>query len=559
MPMDTPVSPEQLVSLLRLGLPNQDSDSDIKNLRYVIYARKSSESAEKQARSLGDQVLECREKAEDLGLKVVGPPIQEPSSASEPDIRVKFRAMLDDIKKGKYDGIIAWHPDRLARNMKEAGEIIDLLDKGIIKDLKFVSSFFENSPTGKMLLGISFVLSKQYSDQLGHNVRRGNKRSIEEGKYIGNKAPHGYYKDREQYLRPDDENFILIQKAFDMRINGQRTLNEIAQFLNDNNYSVKKSDGKHVPYKMTKNRVSDFLKNPVYTGVLVHGENIANLTELFNFFPAITVEQFLTINKQSDLNSSLVNSNFQLANIHQKHRKADLLRGMILCGECHENLSTGITTKKKGKQQHYFFYRCNTTGCPRKDKSTRAKVIMEFVYDFLDRFDLATKEVYDYFLEDMQTVQKQNAKEYERKLRVLTKNRQSLKHKETRLKDYIPQEEDAAIRRDYKADLKNTTKAIVDFDQKIEAVREAINQNKTVIVTYQEFLELFQNLAQKLKKVEKMDGLDFLLRKIFSNFTVKDGKVAEYKLKPPFAGVVEKHLVLNGGDDGTQLGTITAL
>lgn len=121
--------------------------------------------------------------------------------------------MLEDIKKGKYEGIIAWHPDRLARNMKEAGEIIDLIDKQIIKELQFVSFTFENSTLqAKMLLGISFVLSKQYSDKLSDDVKRGMRRSTEEGKYLS-KAKHGYYRDRNQILRPDGSNFVLLKDA----------------------------------------------------------------------------------------------------------------------------------------------------------------------------------------------------------------------------------------------------------------------------------------------------------------------------------------------------------
>lgn len=62
--------------------------------------------------------------------------------------------MLNDLKKGVYDGILAWNPDRLARNMREGGEIIDMIDEEEIKDLKFVTRHFTKDANGKMLLGI---------------------------------------------------------------------------------------------------------------------------------------------------------------------------------------------------------------------------------------------------------------------------------------------------------------------------------------------------------------------------------------------------------------------
>ena len=170
------LTPQDLTNLLK-QLHGTEEVKDTSQYRYVIYARKSTESEERQIRSLGDQVVECQKLASDRNFGIVKV-IKEAESAKEPDIRPKFREMLEEIKKGKYDGIIAWHPDRLARNMKDAGEIIDLLDKKVIKDLQFVSFTFENSTSGKMLLGIAFVLSKQYSDQLSDNVKRGIRRSI---------------------------------------------------------------------------------------------------------------------------------------------------------------------------------------------------------------------------------------------------------------------------------------------------------------------------------------------------------------------------------------------
>ena len=124
--------------------------------------------------------MDCMERVvKPAGLQVVAV-IEERYSAKEPDTRPKFKAMINDIKAGKANGIISWHPDRLSRNLKEAGEIIDLVDKSVIRDLKFATSTFENTPTGKMTLGIFFVLSKQYSEHLSESVTRGNRRKTED-------------------------------------------------------------------------------------------------------------------------------------------------------------------------------------------------------------------------------------------------------------------------------------------------------------------------------------------------------------------------------------------
>ena len=148
-------TPEELANLLRLKMPTE-RDIDHPNLRFVIYARKSTDEEGKQVHSVEDQVVVCEDFAKKNDIRVVHV-LKEKMSAKEPDVRPVFREMLSGLKSGKYDAILAWHPDRLARNMKEAGEIIDLLDKGTIVDLKFPSFSFTNDTSGKMLLGITFV------------------------------------------------------------------------------------------------------------------------------------------------------------------------------------------------------------------------------------------------------------------------------------------------------------------------------------------------------------------------------------------------------------------
>ena len=139
--------------------------------RYVIYCRKSTETEDRQVRSLPDQVEECLAKAKRLGVKVRPEDIiQEAASAKKSGGREEFDKMLRGFRSGKYQGLISWAPDRVSRNMKEAGEIIEMIDLEQIQDLHFKTYQFENNPNGKMLLGILFATSKQYSDKLSVDV-----------------------------------------------------------------------------------------------------------------------------------------------------------------------------------------------------------------------------------------------------------------------------------------------------------------------------------------------------------------------------------------------------
>src|SRR3989338_11152665 len=236
-----------------------DEELDFTKLKYVLYTRKSTDDPERQIRSVEDQIIEGKQFANRLGIKIIKTVIEK-KSAKKPNLRPLFRQMLKDSKEGLYDGILSWNPDRLARNMKEGGEIIDMIDEDIIKDLKFVTHHFTKDANGKMLLGMAFVLSKQYSDKLSQDVTRGFHRKVEEGK--SHIVKHGYITDKEGYYRPDGNNFKLICQAWQMRKEGESE-EKIAKELNGKGYyRLVKSTKRKVD--MDKRILSKVFRDPFY-------------------------------------------------------------------------------------------------------------------------------------------------------------------------------------------------------------------------------------------------------------------------------------------------------
>ena len=137
-------------------------------MKYVIYARKSSEDEDRQILSIEAQLVELKEFAVKEKLEIIAS-FQEAKTAKEPG-RIKFAEMLSFLESGKADGILSWHPDRLARNSVDGGKIIHLVDREIIKSLKFPCFWFEPTPQGLFMLNIAFGQSKYFVDNLRENV-----------------------------------------------------------------------------------------------------------------------------------------------------------------------------------------------------------------------------------------------------------------------------------------------------------------------------------------------------------------------------------------------------
>jgi site-specific DNA recombinase len=209
-----------------------------------------------------------------LGLNIVKT-LQETQSAKKPDKRPVFNQMLKDIRAGKYHGIVAWHPDRLARNMREGGEIIDMIDEGFITDLKFVTHHFTPDANGKMLLGMAFVLSKQYSDDLSQKVSRGMRRGFADGKSSGSPKP-GYIRNEDGFYEPDGKNFELVSEAFQLRLTGTGH-REIAEHMNNEGYGRRsKVTRPNEPVKLSRWTLGDYLLSLVIRFTTVYFCKLAN-------------------------------------------------------------------------------------------------------------------------------------------------------------------------------------------------------------------------------------------------------------------------------------------
>jgi len=159
------------------------------NNKYFLYARKSTDVEDKQVLSIEAQITELRAFAKQEGLHIAEEFIEKQSAKIIG--RPIFNKMIERIENGDANAILAWHPDRLARNSVDGGKIIYLLDGGGLADLKFPQFWCENTSQGKFMLNIAFGQSKYYVDSLAENTKRGLRQKIRRGEYPC-LAPIGY-------------------------------------------------------------------------------------------------------------------------------------------------------------------------------------------------------------------------------------------------------------------------------------------------------------------------------------------------------------------------------
>jgi len=322
-------------------------------LRYIAYSRKSTESVERQSLSIPAQKRKIKELFPDI--KVVKW-FEESKSAFKPG-RDDFEAMMQMLSNNEADGIVSWHPDRLSRNEVDAAVITYGLRTGLIKDLKFGSYFFDNSPEGIMMLQNVMSHSQYYSSKLSKDVKRGNDEQRKRGWTTG-RAIEGYLNARNDgqmnygILIKDPERFILRRQMWDLMLTGKYSVPQIVDIANEQWGYQTRGSKKYPPGPISRTSLYNMFNNPRYAGQIPVPDKPGEY-EKAEYPRMVTVEEYDTVQEILGRHGSRKLAPKKVFNYGR----------IMFCGEC----SCAITAEDKtfklatGTLKHLVYYHCTHT------------------------------------------------------------------------------------------------------------------------------------------------------------------------------------------------------
>lgn len=340
-------------------------DNDQSTLKYCLYARKSSESDERQAMSIDSQIKEMQAMAERENLNIVDVK-QESFSAKQSGHRPVFNELLHDLRSGKFDAILTWAPDRLSRNAGDLGSLVDLMDLNRLQRIRTFGQTFSNTPNEKFLLMILCSQAKLENDNRGINVKRGIRAKCEMGWRPG-AAPIGYVNRSFAGVRDivlDTDRAPIIKEMFERSGLMHQSGRTIKDWLDSIDFKTKSGA------QLSLSQIYRTLKNPFYYGCFEYPAG-GPLYE-GKHPPIITKELFDIVRARMD---SLVPDKPAWGS------KKFPFKHLFYCGACGSRLTVEEHFKKRadGGRNRHVYYRCtkSTKDPDCTEKSITASMITE--------------------------------------------------------------------------------------------------------------------------------------------------------------------------------------
>lgn len=478
-----------------------------KNIKYILYARRSSESEDRQIQSIDDQVERLKHLAKETGIIIIKI-VTESKSAKKPNNRPVFEEVLKEIETGKADGILCWQFNRLSRNPIDTARLQWLLQQNILKSIQTYEKEYLPEDNA-LLLSVEGGIANQYIIDLRKNTKRGVDSKISKG-WRPSAAPLGYLNDKDnKIITKDPERFNLVRKMWDLMLTGNYTPPKIMEIANKEWGFRTRKFKRFGGGELTRSGTYAVFTNLFYTGCFEWGGSVHQ----GKHEPMITFEEF-------DRVQVLLGRKGKPR--PKKHKFA--FTGAIRCSEC--GCVYTAETKKKiikgtGEIREHTYYHCTRK---RRDMDcTQRKNVTEKNLEEMIELEIEQLTIHPDFLKwVLEELNEKNDTEIEDRTKIYEMQHNDLTKAQSEL--------DNLTKMRYRDLIDDETflKEKKELTEKIRALQEKLRSTEDRAEKWLELTEKtfsFATYAHKEFLLGDMDKKKEILLGLGQNPIIKDGKI----------------------------------
>ena len=435
---------------------------------------------------------------------------------------------LQDAKAREYDILVAYKDDRIGRRMWEIGAyVMTLKNAGV--DIYTVKdgciSPESNDMMGQMMLALRYGNAQKQSADTGMRVKDTAQKLVQQGKFMGGKAPFGYRLELSgniskhgralHHLVIVPEEAEIVRYIYDLSLTKEYGSTKIAKVLNK--HKIYKN---HAPNDVWKSgTITSILTNPIYAGHTaykrrerINGQyhRLDSEEWITSFEPNenITIIDGDTWNKTQEKRKRrgdkyIKTLEHKNVNVIRKNDGMLALIDVLYCGYCGSKMTNGSkynywTIKDTGEKRasKIAVYKCQTAWqgvLHDKTKQIRADIIEPIVFESIAKYIGKLQENEDVFHE----IENNQNQEKKRKQAELKKEQQSLENIQKKIKIMESKIPDA-MTGDYPLSLEELVSIIKNHKEQAQQQQEVITEKELELKNTSVSLNEWEDIRNKI-------------------------------------------------------------
>ena len=468
-----------------------------------VYIRVSTEDQAREGFSLGEQKEKLLQLCSFKDLEVYKVYKDAGISAKDMEHRPQFQEMLQDMKEGKINYIVAYKLDRITRSVRDLEELISVLEQYncfLLCDRDDVNTSTAN---GRFFVRMLTVLSQLEIEIVSERTKFGLNGAIKSG-HIPGQRPFGYTKSEDKKMIVDNATRPYVEKIFDMYLEG-KSFQQIANYFKENNIYPKK--------KWHDTTIQKIIDNKIYMGYyeqykrIGKQENLEPIVYMNVVEPIISRAKWEECQKQKERNQRTYTRD-RIYTFFQR----------LKCPSCSRIMKC---KGSGGTKRKYMYYTCEH--CHINFNENYVEELLEsFIYDLLE-YDMAVKKFFLPILEDKNN--KIDTTTIDKEIRTLEKQRDRIK--QAYIKGIVEMEdfkEDYKLIEDKLANLENKKLELVNLETFNYSPHELLAQRDLEREKMIRLDTLNSLLKSKWNDMDKSEKQEFISKFIDTIEIKKDSK-----------------------------------
>lgn len=420
--------------------------------------------------------------------------------------RPAFQTMLEDMKNGLINYIVAYKLDRVTRSVRDLEVLISTLEKYhcyLICDRDDVNTSTAN---GRFFVRMLTVLSQLEIEIVSERTKFGLNGAIKAG-HIPGKCPLGYYRDKDKTLKIDNSTKDIVVRIFEMYLEG-KSYQTIANILNKE--KVLYPEVKH----WIDSSVNRIINNKIYMGDYERYKyDNDRETELFmDVVPAIiTRAMWEEVQKQKETNQRAYCRN-----------RVYIFFQKLVCPNCGQIMTCKGTGRKKSK---YMYYYCDTCKLYYNEDEIE-NCLIDYILDLVE-YDFHVKK---YFYPILAEKKDDESRKIDEEIKKLQQQKDRLKkaymngilEMEDFSEDYKLIEEKLSI-------LENKRIDALDFDKETYNPQHLMAERDIEREKLTEH-EMYKDVLLKLWTMKSKDEKQAFISKFIDNATLKKNTDGSFEI-----------------------------